>query len=68
MSGERAIENKLRAAISLSKVWQYQGRTGEACRLLSGTYSSFTEGFETADMREARKLLGIRKRAVRAKS
>ena len=48
----RSLE--LRAAISLSKIWQYQGRTEEACRLLSGTCSSFTEGFETSDLKRAR--------------
>ena len=51
---QRARSLELRVAISLSKVWQHQGRTGEACRLLSGTYSSFTEGFETSDLKRAR--------------
>ena len=50
--GARSLE--LRAAISLSRVWKYQDRTEEASQLLSGTYSSFTEGFETSDLKRAR--------------
>src|SRR5438105_15319908 len=53
--GARSLE--LRAAISLSRVWKYQDRTEEASQLLSGTYSSFTEGFETSDLKRARSQL-----------
>ena len=48
----RSLE--LRSAISLSRVWRHQGRTEEARRLLSETYSFFTEGFATADLKRAK--------------
>jgi tetratricopeptide (TPR) repeat protein len=52
--GQNAKSLELRSAISLSKVWQHQGRPEEACRLLSDTYSWFSEGFDTADLKRAR--------------
>jgi predicted ATPase len=48
---------ELRAAISLSRLWQLQGKKEEARDLLSGTYSWFTEGFDTADLKDAKALL-----------
>jgi predicted ATPase len=48
---------ELRAATSLSRLWQRQGRRPEAARQLTEIYSWFTEGFDTADLREARLLL-----------
>jgi class 3 adenylate cyclase/tetratricopeptide (TPR) repeat protein len=48
---------ELRAAVSLSRLWQQQGKRHEARRLLAEVYSWFTEGFETADLREAKTLL-----------
>jgi adenylate cyclase len=51
----KALE--LRAAISLSRLWQQQEKGAAAHRLLAEVYSWFTEGFETADLREARALL-----------
>ncbi len=48
---------ELRAALSLARLWQAQGRTAEACTLLSDVYGWFTEGFETADLIDARTLL-----------
>jgi adenylate cyclase len=53
--GEKAFE--LRAASSLARLWKNQRRHEEAHHLLSGVYSSFTEGFDTADLRSARELL-----------
>jgi len=38
-------------------LWQQQGKGSEAQELLAGIYSWFTEGFETADLKAARKLL-----------
>jgi predicted ATPase/DNA-binding winged helix-turn-helix (wHTH) protein len=49
---------KLRAAVSLARLYQKQGRREEAHRIVADTYASFTEGFETADLREAGALLG----------
>jgi tetratricopeptide (TPR) repeat protein len=48
----------LRAAMSLARLWQQQGRRQEAYDLLAPLYSWFTEGFDTADLQEAEGLLG----------
>ncbi|ETW97682.1 MAG: hypothetical protein ETSY1_21685 [Candidatus Entotheonella factor] len=48
---------ELRAAISLSRLWQQQGRQTEAYELLAGIYEWFTEGHETYDLQEAQDLL-----------
>src|SRR5262249_4966123 len=51
----KALE--LRAAISLSRLWQQQGKLVEARELLASIYGWFTEGFDTADLQEAKALL-----------
>jgi predicted ATPase len=51
----RALE--LRAALSLSRLWQQQNKRHEARRLLSEVYNWSTEGFATGDLQEARALL-----------
>ena len=48
---------ELRAAMSLARLWQKQGRTKEAHRLLAGIYGWFTECFDTPDLVDARALL-----------
>ena len=48
---------ELRAAMSLSRLWQHQGKRAEACELLAPIYGWFTEGFDTADLQEAKALL-----------
>ena len=48
---------ELRAAMSLSRLWQQKGRLNEAQHMLSEIYGWFTEGFNTPDMIEARELL-----------
>jgi class 3 adenylate cyclase/predicted ATPase len=48
---------ELRAASSLARLWQQQGRADEAHALLSETYKWFTEGFDTPDIKEAAVLL-----------
>lgn len=48
---------ELRAAVSLSRLWQQQGKIAEARELLAGIYHWFTEGFDTVDLREAKALL-----------
>jgi predicted ATPase len=48
---------ELRAAVSLGRTWQRQGKREEAAQLLKGIHEWFTEGFETADLRAATILL-----------
>jgi predicted ATPase len=54
---QHAKSGELRAAISLARLWQQQGKHADAHELLAPVYSWFTEGFETADMQEAKALL-----------
>jgi predicted ATPase len=54
---EQAKSWELRAAMSLSRLWQQQGKHDEARQLLTEIYDWFTEGFDTADLQEARALL-----------
>jgi predicted ATPase len=54
---QQAKSLELRAATSLSRLWQHQGKRAEAYQLLAETYGWFTEGFDTADLQEARALL-----------
>jgi predicted ATPase len=53
--GTRGYE--LRAATSLARLWAEQGRRGEARDLLAPVYSWFTEGFNTADLKDAKALI-----------
>ena len=48
---------ELRAAVSLSRLWQQQGKRQEARQLLAEVYAWFTEGFGTRDLQEAKTLL-----------
>ncbi len=54
---QQAKSLELRAAMSLSRLWQQQGKRKEAYDLLAPIYGWFTEGFDTADLQEARTLL-----------
>jgi predicted ATPase len=54
---QQAKSLELRAAMSLSRLWQHQGKHAEARQLLEPIYNWFTEGFDTADLREAKGLL-----------
>ena len=54
---EHAKSLELRAAMSLGRLWQRQGKAAEARQLLGDIYGWFTEGFDTADLKEARALL-----------
>jgi predicted ATPase/DNA-binding winged helix-turn-helix (wHTH) protein len=55
--GQQAKSWELRAAISLSRLWQQQDRRDEARALLAPIYDWFTEGFDTADLQEAKALM-----------
>jgi len=48
---------ELRAAMRLSRLWHAQGHTEQARELLSDAYTKITEGFTTADLKEAKALL-----------
>jgi class 3 adenylate cyclase/predicted ATPase len=54
---QQARSWELRAAVSLARLWQQQGRSAEARELLAPVYGWFTEGFDTADLQEAKALL-----------
>jgi class 3 adenylate cyclase/predicted ATPase len=54
---QQAKSLELRAAMSLACLWQRQGKRGEAHQLLAPVYNWFTEGFDTADLQEAKALL-----------
>lgn len=54
---QNAKTYELRAVISLSRLWQKQGKTEEACTMLAEIYNWFTEGFDTVDLKEAKALL-----------
>jgi len=55
---QQARAYELRAATSLARLWGEQGRRPEARGLLAPVYGWFTEGFDTADLKDARALLG----------
>src|SRR4029453_16499834 len=54
---QQAKSLELRAATSLSRLWQQQGKRAEAHQLLAEIYGWFTEGFDTADLQDAKSLL-----------
>jgi predicted ATPase len=55
--GQSAKSLELRAAMSLNRLWQRQGKRDEARQLLADIYGWFTEGFDTADLKRAKELL-----------
>ena len=54
---QQAKSLELRAAMSLARLWQCQGKRAAAYDLLAPIYGWFTEGFDTADLQEAQALL-----------
>src|SRR5262249_2730484 len=54
---QQAKSFELRAATSLARLWQRQGKRHEAYDLLAPVYNWFTEGFDTADLQDAKALL-----------
>ena len=56
---QQAKSWELRAAMSLARLWQRQGKRAEARELLAEVYDWFTEGFDTADLQDARALLEV---------
>jgi predicted ATPase len=55
---QEAKSLELRAAISLARLWQSQDKRQAAYDLLAPVYDWFTEGFDTADLIDAKALLG----------
>ena len=55
---QQAKSWELRAAMSLARLWRSQGKQQQARELLAPVYGWFTEGFDTRDLKEAKKLLG----------
>ena len=54
---QQAKSLELRATTSLARLWQQQGKTAEAHQMLAEIYGWFTEGFDTADLKDAKVLL-----------
>ena len=54
---QEAKSLELRTATSLARLWQQQGKRQKAHDLLAPVYGWFTEGFDTADLQEAKSLL-----------
>jgi predicted ATPase len=54
---QQAKSLELRAVMSLSRLWHQQGKKEEARQMLAEIYGWFTEGFDTADLKEAKALL-----------
>ncbi|HEV8713720.1 MAG TPA: hypothetical protein VGX03_12950, partial [Candidatus Binatia bacterium] len=54
---QQAKALELRAVMSLARLWQQQGKKEDARQLLAEIYDWFTEGFDTADLQEAKALL-----------
>jgi predicted ATPase len=56
---------ELRTSYDLSRLWQHRGQSKKALELLQSVYDQFTEGFDTADLRDAQKLLRNLRRELR---
>ena len=56
---------ELRTSYDLSRLWQHRGQSKKALELLQSVYDQFTEGFDTADLRDAQKLLRTLRRKLR---
>ena len=65
---QQARSWELRTACDLARLWQDQDRGSEALQLLQAIFDQFTEGFDTADLRDANALLAELKLTVGARS
>ena len=64
---QQALCWELRTSCDLARLWQGQGRNREALTLLQSVYDQFTEGFDAADLKDAKELLRCLKHKVRRK-
>jgi predicted ATPase len=64
---QQALCWELRTSCDLARLWQDQGRNREALKLLQSVYDQFTEGFDAADLKDAKELLRCLKHKVRRK-
>jgi predicted ATPase/class 3 adenylate cyclase/DNA-binding response OmpR family regulator len=64
---QRARSLELRTACDLSRLWQREGQSSKALELLRSVYDQFTDGFDTADLRDAWVLMRNLKRNTRSK-
>ena len=55
---QQAKSWELRVAMSMARLWRDQGRRQQARDLLAPVYGWFTQGFDTLDLKEAKRLLG----------
>jgi predicted ATPase len=65
--GQQARCWELRASCDLARLWQDQRRERKALKLLETVYGQFTEGFDTADLRDAKALIRSLRRGVHRK-
>jgi predicted ATPase len=56
---QQVLSWELRTSISLARLYQGQGRIAEALDAVASVYSQFEEGFQTADLRTAKTLIGV---------
>lgn len=56
-SSQQAKSWELRAATRLARLWQSPGKCQDAYELLAPVYEWVTEGFDTADLKDAKALL-----------
>ena len=54
---QQAKSLELRATMSLARLWQRQGKGKAARKMLAEIYGWFTEGFDTADLKDAKAML-----------
>ena len=54
---QQAKSLELRATMSLARLWRHQGKGEEARKMLAEIYGWFTEGFDTADLKDAKAML-----------
>jgi predicted ATPase len=63
---QKAQSFELRASIDLARLWERQGKTAEARKMLSSIYGWFKEGLDTPDLKDAKALLASFRSAPRA--